>query len=100
MTEIITFTKMGNEGIGMKKDLLAKEFKYYLKNQEELAKEYNGKYIVIKDEKVLGSFNTIAEAYNDASAHHKVGTFLIQLVSPGNESHIRTFHSRVSFAQT
>lgn len=83
----------------MKKDLLDKEFKYYLNNQKELVKNYNGKYIVIKDEKVLDSYDTIAEAYNEASANHKVGTFLIQFVSPGNKSYTQTFHSRVDFVK-
>ena len=32
-------------------------FKYYLDHQEELVKDYNGKYLVITDFKVAGAYN-------------------------------------------
>ena len=81
------------------KDILAKEFQYYLNNQEKLVINYNGKYIVIKDEEVLGSYNTIAQAYKKASDDYAIGTFLIQFVSPGDEGYTQTFHSRISFVK-
>jgi len=79
------------------KDMLDKEFKYYIDNQEELVKKYNGKFIVIKDNSVLGAYSSEAAAYNETLKNHKLGTFLIQLCLPGKESHTVTFHSRVVF---
>ncbi len=77
--------------------MLEKEFKYYLDNQDELVKEYKGKFIVIKDQAVIGKYNTELDAYNETLKNHKLGTFLIQHCMPGEESHTSTFHSRVEF---
>ncbi len=78
--------------------MLEKEFEYYLKNQEELVKQYNGKFIVIKGEEVVKVFDTEIEAYNWAKEEYEPGTFLIQKVSPGDKDYTQTFHSRVRFA--
>lgn len=76
---------------------LEKEFKYYIENQDELLKKYQGKYIVIKGEKVIGAYNTSSEAYSESQKTNKIGTFLIQFCSPGTTSYKQTFFSRVSF---
>lgn len=75
--------------------MLEKEFKYYLDHQKELVKKYNNKYIVIVDEKVVGSYDTQVEAFDASSKDYKVGAFLIQLCTPGEESYTHVFHSRV-----
>jgi hypothetical protein len=77
--------------------MLDKEFKYYIEHQEDLVKKYNGKYIVIKNNSILGAYDSEAEAYNKTIKYHKLGTFLIQHCLPGQESHTVTFHSRVVF---
>jgi len=77
--------------------MLEKEFKYYLNHQEELVKKYNGKFLVIKEEKVVGAYDTKEMAYNEASSQFELGTFLIQQCLPGEQSHTETFHSQVSF---
>ncbi len=77
--------------------MLDKEFKYYLENQSSLVKEYNGKFIVIKDQKVVGSYNNQGEAYENAAKNFQVGTFLIQRFSPGNTDYTQSFYSRVHF---
>ena len=41
---------------------LEKEFQYYLDNQNELVKEYNGKVVVIKDQAVIGAYDSDFEA--------------------------------------
>lgn len=77
--------------------MLADEFKYYIENQEELVKSFNGKYIVIKEQKVIGVYDTEIAAYTETQKTHALGTFLIQLCTPGTEAYTQTFHSRVSF---
>jgi len=37
---------------------LEKEFKYYIKKQNNLVEKYNGKFIVIKDCKVIGTYDS------------------------------------------
>jgi len=77
--------------------MLDKEFKYYLDHQEELVKKYNEKYIVIKDEVILGAYDSEADAYFETLKTLELGTFLIQYCVAGDESHTATFHSRVIF---
>ena len=74
-----------------------KEFDYYLKHQSELVKQYSGKYLVIKNQKVEGVFDDELSAYQDASQKFDAGSFLIQPCLPGQEGYTQTFHSRVIF---
>lgn len=75
--------------------MLEKEFKYYLKNQDELLKKFNGRFIVIKGDKVLGDYSSEIEALSETRKSHEVGTFLIQKCTPGNNAYTETYHSRV-----
>jgi len=77
---------------------LKEEFDYYLKYQDELVKQYNGKIIVIKNGEVLGSYKNNMEAIQATKKEHELGTFLVQKCSPGPDDYTMTFHSRVSFA--
>jgi len=77
---------------------LEKEFQFYLENQEELIKQYNGKYIVIKGNKIIGAYNSEVEAVLKTSVNHELGTFLVQKCEPGKESYTQTYHSRVTFS--
>ncbi|MEQ8336582.1 MAG: hypothetical protein RIA62_04520 [Cyclobacteriaceae bacterium] len=78
--------------------MLEKEFQYYLDNQEELVKKYSGKFLVIKDNSVIGVFDSEEAAFFETEKSHEPGTFLIQLCEPGEGSYTQSFHSRVSFA--
>jgi hypothetical protein len=77
---------------------LEREFKFYIDNQDALVKQYNGKFIVIKDCNVIGSYASEIQALTETSKTHELGTFLIQKCEPGSEAYTQTFHSRVSFA--
>ena len=77
---------------------LEKEFNYYLEHQDELIREYNGKFIVIKDDAVIGEYESELEAVEETSKRHELGTFLVQKCVPGSESYTHTYHSRVMFA--
>jgi hypothetical protein len=78
--------------------MLEKEFKYYLENQEELLKEYNGKYLVIIGEEIVGSYDSDEEAYFESIDKYKEGSFLIQLCESGDSAYTQSFHSRVAFS--
>lgn len=77
---------------------LEQEFKYYLDHQGELVKKYNGKFVVIKDRKVIGSYDSQIEAVQESVKTNPLGTFLVQKCEPGKDSYTQTFHSRVAFA--
>lgn len=76
---------------------LKAEFKYYIDHHKEMVEKYNGKVIVIKDQKVIGVFETEAEALTNAQKENKLGTFLVQKVEPGTSGYTQVFHSRVAF---
>jgi len=76
---------------------LEQEFKFYLQNQDALVREHDGKFIVIKDCKVIGVYDTEMQAITETSKTHEPGTFLVQKCEPGSEGYTQTFHSRVTF---
>lgn len=78
--------------------MLDQEFKYYLDHQAELVEKYNGKFIVIKGEEVIGAYDAEDTAYFETEKCHEPGTFLIQFCEPGDNSYTQIYHSRVSFA--
>ncbi len=76
---------------------LQKEFDYFLAHQQKLAHKYAGKVLVIKDQTVIGVFDSELEAIQETSKTHELGTFLVQECDYTEESHTQTFHSRVAF---
>lgn len=83
----------------MKQHTLKDEFQYYLDHQSELVEKYDGEYIGIRDNVVLGAYKTREEALRQLSKKYELGTFLIQLVGSGEENYTRTFHSRMANAK-
>ncbi len=79
-------------------ETLQKEFTYYLVHQDELVEKYDGKFVVIKDETVLDAFDNELQAVTETMKAEKVGTFLVQFVSPGDSAYSQTFHSGVVFS--
>ncbi len=77
---------------------LEQEFQFYKDNQTELLKQFEGKFLVIKDLQVQGAYETQIEAYTEGQKKFELGTFLIQQCLPGKDSYSQTFHSRVIFA--
>jgi hypothetical protein len=75
---------------------LKQEFDYYRAHQSELLEQYNGKYVVIKGETVLGAYDNATTAIRETSKTHTRGTFLVQKCTPGDEAYTATFHSRVA----
>lgn len=79
--------------------ILEELFQWYLDHQEELVKKYNGKYLVIKDNEVAGSYEDENTAYFDAVEKHGLGNFIIQLCTPGKDAYtIEMYTPRYSFA--
>jgi hypothetical protein len=72
--------------------MLDKEFRYFQAHRSELAKEHNGQFVVIKDETVLGFYDSELQAYTETKKLHEPGTFLIQKCLPGENSDTQIFH--------
>jgi len=77
---------------------LKAEFDFYLANQAEMVKKYNGKFIVIKNRQVIGVFDDQVKAVEETVKKEELGTFLVQKVEPGEGAYTQTFHSRVTFS--
>ncbi len=75
---------------------LEKEFQFYKAHQKELLEKYEGRYLVIKGEEVVGDYGSEIEAYERAQEKYALGTFLIQYCLSGEGSYTQTFHSRVA----
>ena len=77
--------------------MLDTEFKYFKDHQKELVEKFNGKFVSIVGQDVVGVFDTELDAYTAMKQKYAPGTFLIQLCEPGETSYTQTFHSRVAY---
>ena len=55
---------------------------YFRDNLQRLIEDYNGKFIVIKNQSVIGKYNEFEEAYTETLKKEKLGDFIIQHCAP------------------
>lgn len=80
-------------------DSADKNYDWFRRNLNELVKDYDNQYVVIKDEGILASYTSFDEAFNETVKTEKPGTFLIQLCSLDETKTAQTFFThRISFA--
>jgi hypothetical protein len=78
--------------------LLQQQFQWYLDHQDELVKQYNGKYLVISGKAIVYSSENKEDACQKGLEMVGAGKFIVQLCTPGTEDYTRTFHThRVHF---
>jgi len=70
---------------------LHRELQYFIAHQDDLVREYGGKIIVIKDDQVIGVFDSVAEAVEETAKQHRLGSFLVQRCDSGELAYTRTF---------
>ena len=60
-------------------------FDFYLQNQDQLVRQYEGKYLVITKDGVASAWDSTAdkEAFHDAKSKYGMGNFILQLCTPG-----------------
>jgi hypothetical protein len=76
---------------------LEQDFQYFLDHKDELVEKYNGRYVVIKNCKVIGDYDNELTAISETTKSFELGTFIVQKCEPGEESYTATYHSRVRF---
>ena len=81
----------------MSKAALKSELDYYIANQSGLAVKHLGKYLVIKDHKIIGVYDTEIDAVTETQKKHELGTFLVQKCTLTKDGYTQTFRSRVQF---
>lgn len=58
--------------------ILDTEIAYYKANRKEFVKEYEGKFVVIKGEALLGVYDTRSQAHDTTLLSHEAGSFIIE----------------------
>ena len=74
-------------------DPLKKNLDWYIANQKELAERYNGKVLLIVDQKLINAFEDMSAAYTEALKSYTPGTFTLQPCSPDPESYTLMLYS-------
>jgi hypothetical protein len=64
---------------------LQSEYDFYTKNKADLVQKYSGKFIVIKDEEIIGSFDTDSDAYKAGLLRFGIVPFFITRVLSEDE---------------
>jgi len=77
---------------------LQSEFEYFIEHQVDLVSKYPGKFVVIKDQAVIGVYDDELKAVRETSKTYELGTFLVQLCESGAGNYTQSYHSRVVFA--
>ena len=54
---------------------LQKAFDYYLSHQDEIVSKYNGKFVVIRGQNVIGVYDAELKAIQETQKRHQAGTF-------------------------
>ena len=68
-------------------DSLKRNLEWYIANQEGLSAKYDGKVLLIVDQKLIAAFDSMGEAYTAALKTYAPGSFTLQPCSPGPESY-------------
>jgi len=63
-----------------------KEYEYYVRIREDLAKKNDGKFVAIKGQEVLGIFDDYLQAANTVYIAHEKGTVFMQEISKDPDS--------------
>lgn len=61
------------------------DFEYFISHYQEIFDKYGHKFIAIKNNTILGSFDTELDAINEVSKKYPLGTFIVQECN-GSES--------------
>jgi hypothetical protein len=75
--------------------MLEKEYNYFNDNLKEFIKKYKGQFIVLKDDDILGVYDSMPVAISETIKNHELGTFLVQECIPAKQN-IQHFHTRVA----
>ncbi len=67
------------------------DFKWFIANQDDLVKKYNGKTLAIRNKAVLGAYNSAAEAVTKTDL--PMGEYMVQLCIPGKKAYTINIHT-------
>ena len=65
------------------------DFDYFVNNYQNLFKQYGHKFLAIKNQTILGAYDSVPDAINNLSSKYELGTYIIQECT-GDDSAYRT----------
>ena len=77
--------------------MLDNEFQFYVNNQAELVKKYNGRFLVIHNREVFGDYATLREAYTEGTKNYPPRTFMVHKCGPGKENYTFSIGPQIIF---
>ncbi len=77
----------------MEKAMFAQELEYFITHQEELVGQYQGKILVLRNQSVVGVYDSMGDAYFEAQKQFPLGTFMLQQCIPGPDAYTVTISS-------
>jgi hypothetical protein len=69
------------------------DLEWFINNQADLVKRYNGKTLIIRYQAVVGVFDEEFDAYLEGLRRYPAGTFSIQECIPGEEAYTSYIYS-------
>lgn len=73
--------------------MLDREYEFFKKNLPQLLNQYKDLFLVIKDEEVIGHFDTYDKALSFGLSKYKLGEFLVQQCIDEDDSTAQFFNS-------
>lgn len=64
-----------------------KELNYFITHQDDLTKQYGGRVLLIKDEDVISTHDSLLDAYLEAQKNGQLGEVMIQNCVPGKDAY-------------
>jgi hypothetical protein len=75
----------------------SKDFQFFLDNVKELEKKYKGKYVVIKDCKIIGDYDTFKDGvFETVKKGIKAGSFIVQKADANPETYTVHFNGLIT----
>ncbi len=74
--------------------MLDEELQFFIRDQDSLVRQYRGKTLAIKDQKVIGVYPSPLDALIETEKMFPIGTFLIQICEPGPEAYTITISTQ------
>lgn len=66
---------------------MSEDFAWFRQHYKEFQQKYGDSFIVIKNKKILGVYNTYAEGVHATSKNEELGTFIVQQCAQDNEAY-------------
>ncbi len=64
-----------------------KELNYFITHQDDLIKQYGGRVLLIKDEDVISTHDSLLDAYLEAQKNGQLGEVMIQNCVPCKDAY-------------